>query len=76
MKKSEETSPEVSRVEMPLPEEKFRQMGLGSRTTFFRWEREGLRVLRVGGRRFILPSDLRTFLEKKDKDARAGKPAC
>ncbi len=52
--------------EIPLPEDYFRRLGIGSRPTFFRWEKLGLRVLRVGGRRFIYPSDLRHFLEARD----------
>lgn len=62
-------SPEDSQHDLPLPEAHFRDLGLGSRTTFYRWEKEGLRVLRVlrvGGRRFIRPSDLEKFMLEKD----------
>jgi len=41
-------------------------MGIGSRTTFYRWEKLGLRVIRVGSRRFVRPSDLNRFMEEMD----------
>lgn len=57
-----------------MPEGYFRKMGIGSRATFFRWEKAGLRIVRVGGRRFIYRSDLRTFLEGMDQEAGKCKP--
>lgn len=57
----------VEFTDIPLPEEHFRKMGIASRPTFFRWEKQGLRVLRVGGRRFIYPADLRNFLEAQSR---------
>lgn len=69
-----DTSPDTTTpVEIPLPEDHFRRMGVASRPTFFRWERQGLRVLRIGGRRFIFASDLKAFLERKDQEAKAGR---
>jgi|APTNR8051073442_1049403.scaffolds.fasta_scaffold07961_2 hypothetical protein len=56
-------------VEIPLPEAYFRNLGIGSRATFFRWEKAGLRIVRVGGRRFIYRSDLKSFLEMMDQKA-------
>ncbi len=50
--------------ELPLPEKKLRQLGIASRSTFQRWEHAGLRVLKVGGQRFVFASDLRAFMEK------------
>ena len=61
--------------EIPLPEEHFRQLGIASRPTFWRWEKEGLRVLRVNNRRFIYPSELTRFLEEKDLEAQKTKAA-
>lgn len=58
-------------MEIPLPEEHFRKLGIASRPTFWRWEAQGLRILRVNNRRFIYPSDLTEFLEKKDQEANA-----
>lgn len=52
-------------TELPLPEANFRAQGIGSRATFYRWEKLGLRVLHVGGRRFIRPSELAVFLERQ-----------
>ena len=57
--------------EIPLPEDYFRRLGIASRPTFFRWEKQGLRVLRVNSRRFIYPSDLKRFMEAKDCEAGA-----
>lgn len=71
MSNNEITKDESCQVEIPLPEDRFRRLGVASRPTFFRWEREGLEVLRVGGRRFIYPSELKRFMEKKNTDARA-----
>ena len=50
--------------ELPLPESHFRSLGIGSRVTFWRWEKQGLRILKVGGRRFVYASDLTKFLER------------
>jgi len=61
--------------EIPLPEDHFRRLGIASRPTFFRWEDQGLRILRVNGRRFIYPSDLRAFIEEKDKSHQKSAPA-
>lgn len=57
------------RDEIPLPEDHFRRLGIASRPTFYRWEEQGLRILRVNGRRFIYPSDLRAFIEAKDRSS-------
>lgn len=46
-----------------MPESYFRSLGMGSRATFYRWGKQGLRVLKIGGRRFIRQSDLTEFLE-------------
>ena len=51
-------------ADFPLPEKVFRDAGIGSRTTFYRWEKAGLPVLRVGQRRFIRPRDLSRFMER------------
>lgn len=59
--------------EIPLPESHFRQLGIGSRTTFFRWEKLGLCVLKVGSRRFIRPSELNRFMEAEAHHNREGK---
>jgi len=56
-------------VELPMPEDHFRRLGLGSRATFYRWEKDGLRIVRVGGRRFIYASDLKEFLERKNNES-------
>jgi len=63
-------------TEIPLPESHFRRLGIGSRTTFFRWERMGLVVMKIGGRRFVRPSDLNAFIERmNDKNKQTKKTA-
>ena len=62
----------VVRSELPLPEKHFREMGIGSRATFWRWEQAGLPVLHVGGRRFIRESELTAFMEKLSADRLKG----
>jgi hypothetical protein len=52
---------------IPLPEEHYRNIGIGSRTTFWRWEKEGLKILKIGRRRFIYESDLSRFLEEMNE---------
>ena len=49
--------------DLPRPESYYRLLKIGSRSTFWRWEKQGLSVLHVGRRRLIRPSDLDTFLE-------------
>ena len=55
--------------EMPVPLSRYINEGYGSRTQFWRWQKLGLKVLRVGGKRFIRPSDLAAFLAEQDKAA-------
>ena len=66
MNQSNKSAPDSEQTELPLPEDHFRKRGIASRPTFYRWEKLGLRVLRVGGRRFIYPSELRDFLEQQN----------
>ena len=51
--------------DVPLPVEHYMQTQNTSRTTIWRWEKEGLRILHVGGKRFIRPSDWNSFLENQ-----------
>ena len=52
-----------SHPELPLPERYYRRLGIASRSTFQRWENQGLKILKIGGRRFIFPSVLKSFME-------------
>ena len=54
-------------AEMPVPLSWYIDEGYASRTQFWRWRRQGLRILHVGGKRFIRPSDLAAFLAERDK---------
>lgn len=51
--------------DLPLPEEHFRKLGIGSRATFFRWGKSGLVVRKIGGRRFVTTRDLTEFLSRQ-----------
>ncbi len=41
-------------------------IGIASRSTLWRWEAEGLRIIRKGGRTYVQPADLRAFLLSND----------
>ena len=49
--------------DVPLPIEHYIRTQNTSRTTIWRWEIQGLRILHVGGKRFIRPSDWSAFCE-------------
>ena len=42
---------------------------LASRTTIWRWMRQGLKTIRVGGRVFISQADLQQFLADQNEEA-------
>jgi len=69
-------SSRTNNTELPLPEAHFRALSIGSRSTFQRWEATGLRVLKIGGRRFIYASDLRRFLESEASSDQSGEVGC
>ena len=49
----------------PLPLSYYIQNGIASRATLWRWGKQGLRILRVGGRSYIHPADLTAFMERE-----------
>jgi hypothetical protein len=51
--------------DVPLPVSHYQKVHDASRTTLWRWEKMGLRILHVGGKRFIRPSDWNAFLESQ-----------
>lgn len=60
--------------DVPLPVEHWMRTTNTSRTTIWRWETQGLRILHVGGKRFVRPSDWNAFLETqhaKSKEAQS-----
>jgi hypothetical protein len=57
---------QIEITDIPLPETFYRMLGIANRATFFRWEKLGLKILRVNGQRFIYPADLRTFMERNN----------
>lgn len=61
------TTPPVTQMnDTPLPVIHFQRKHGVSRTTLWRWEQFGLRILHVGGKRFIRPSDWSSFIEAQD----------
>jgi len=62
--KNHETSSSVSAAH-PLPLSYFINQNIASRSTLWRWGREGLRILRVGGRSYICPLELTKFMVSK-----------
>ena len=53
----------------PLPLSYYIQKSIASRATLWRWGKQGLRILRVGGRSYIHPSDLTAFMERDSSSA-------
>ena len=51
----------------PLPLSYYTKQQIASRSTFWRWSKEGLRILRVGGRTYLSPSELTRFMLEKDE---------
>ena len=49
----------------PLPLSYYIQNGIASRATLWRWGKQGLRILRVGGRSYIHPADLTAFMVRE-----------
>lgn len=56
--------------DIPLPVSLWQRTQGVSRTTLWRLEKQGLRILHVGGKRFIRPSDWVAFLEQQDAKAK------
>ena len=55
--------------DVPLPVAHYLRTQDISRTTLWRMETNGLRILHVGGKRFIRPSDWTDFLERQNAKA-------
>lgn len=53
-------------MSLPMPLGFFTDHNIASRTTIWRWEKEGLRVIRKGGRSYVIPEELRDFLVTRD----------
>jgi len=53
----------------PLPLSYYVENGIASRATLWRWGKQGLRILRVGGRSYIHPADLTAFMEREASSA-------
>jgi len=66
-------NPDFDRGDVPLPVAFWQKTSGVSRTSLWRWEREGLRILHAGGKRFIRPSDWAAFIEQQHR--KVAKPA-
>jgi hypothetical protein len=61
------TIPPVHQLnDTPLPTSHFQRKYGVSRTSLWRWEQLGLRILHVAGKRFVRPSDWCAFIESQD----------
>ncbi len=49
----------------PLPLSYYIQNGIALRATLWRWGKQGLRILRVGGRSYIYAADLTAFMVRE-----------
>lgn len=49
----------------PLPLSYYIKKRIASRSTLWRWSQEGLKILKVGGRSYLSPSELTRFMEEK-----------
>jgi hypothetical protein len=61
--------------DVPLPVDYYIRTHDTSRTTLWRFEKQGLRILHVGGKRFIRPSDWTAFIEQQHAKRQQGQNA-
>ena len=54
----------------PMPLNHYINLGIGSRASFHRWEKQGLEILRVGRCVFIEPEALTHFMREQTKEAK------
>jgi hypothetical protein len=53
---------------LPMPLGFYTNLNIASRTTIWRWEKEGLRIVREGGRTYLIPDDLVAFLTRNAEE--------
>ena len=61
--------PVVIPMELPMPLGFYEELGIASRTSIWRWEKEGLQVLRKGGRTYVIPNEIRAFILRNETEA-------
>ena len=54
--------------EHPLPLSHYIDLHIASRSTLWRWNKEGLKILKVGGRSYISPAEITRFMEAKHEE--------
>ena len=55
-------------MELPLPIDFYVGLNIASRSTLWRWQQDGLKVLKEGNRIYVVPADLRTFLTRNAEE--------
>ena len=58
--------------QIPLPISHYIRSKIASRTQFWRYEKMGLRILHVGGKRFLRPNDFNRFVQSQHAKQEAG----
>jgi hypothetical protein len=53
----------------PMPLTYYIDLNIASRATLWRWRQQGLKILKVGGRAYLAPSELTRFMEAKHEEA-------
>ena len=54
----------------PMPLSYYINLGIGSRASFHRWEKQGLEILRIGRCVFIDPAELTRFMRSQTEGAK------
>ena len=55
-------------MELPLPIDFYAGLNIASRSTLWRWQQDGLKVLKEGNRIYVVPADLRAFLTRNAEE--------
>ena len=54
-------------MELPLPISFYTGQDIASRSTIWRWQQAGLKVLKEGNRVYVTPEDLKDFLQRSSE---------
>jgi hypothetical protein len=55
-------------MELPLPIDFYTGLNIASRSTLWRWQQAGLKVLKEGNRIYVVPADLVAFLARNAEE--------
>ena len=56
-------------MELPLPISFYTGLAIASRSTLWRWQQAGLKVLKEGNRVYVTPEDVKAFLQRNKESA-------